>query len=359
MAQGGVHLAGSFPDGSFTTPEEVFTYALSHFPRQLKRVPDGELGARHNFVGFQFSAFPPQVLRQESSSQGTFYEPKLEDFKDLGYADAAIASYATFSQLKGNGKIPTDFRFQVSLPSPFEAVGCFVALEYQSKVAPLYEAKLLQELDRIQKTIPAAELAVQWDAALIVGFLETSRGADMAPPLQAMLTAWDGDAVGGEDSDEKRQARVWQMCMDALVRVSKAVLPDVELGYHLCYGDLGHTHFYEPKNLELLVSIANHLVEMVQPQHNIAWMHMPVPKWVSNESYFEALQHLNLDSSTELYLGLVHYDDLEGSRKKVELARSVWKKSFGIGTECGMGRTPKEQMDGIFKVCATLADAAQ
>jgi hypothetical protein len=73
-------------------------------------------------------------------------------------------------------------------------------------------------------------------------------------------------------------------------------------------------------------------------KHGIAWVHMPVPKERDDESYFASLADLRLRPETELMLGLVHrLDGIEGAKRKLAAARK-FAPSFGIGTECGMGR---------------------
>jgi hypothetical protein len=69
---------------------------------------------------------------------------------------------------------------------------------------------------------------------------------------------------------------------------------------------------------------------------------MPVPIDRSDDAYFEPLSGLRLGAKTEVYLGLVHGDGLEATRKRIDTAaRHV--PDFGIATECGMARcrTPK------------------
>ena len=54
-------------------------------------------------------------------------------------------------------------------------------------------------------------------------------------------------------------------------------------------------------------------------------------------------------------IGLVHATDgEEGARRRIAAARKVVPK-FGIATECGMGRRPAEQIDGLLALHATLA----
>jgi hypothetical protein len=105
-------------------------------------------------------------VRPLSSSEITFERP--------GYADAAKASYAVFSQLKQTGLIPAGTRFQVSLPTPLAPVFAFIVTGDQVVVEPAYEAAMLAELDLIAAAIPHHELAIQWDIAVEFGILESA-----------------------------------------------------------------------------------------------------------------------------------------------------------------------------------------
>jgi hypothetical protein len=70
---------------------------------------------------------------------------------------------------------------------------------------------------------------------------------------------------------------------------------------------------------------------------------MPVPRSRSDGGYFAPLRHLQLHPKTQLYLGLVHYTDgVEGARKRLMAAKKM-VSDFGIATECGFGRRPREQ----------------
>ena len=93
-------------------------------------------------------------------------------FDALGYADAAIASYATFARLKAEGVVPAHYRFQVSLPTPIAPVAANVVVEDQAAVLPAYADRLLAELKFMTDTIPHDQLSIQWDVAVEVGVLE-------------------------------------------------------------------------------------------------------------------------------------------------------------------------------------------
>src|SRR5262249_15760164 len=138
------------------------------------------------------------------------------------------------------------------------------------------------------------------------------------------------------------------MILDQLAQLGDGVPADVELGYHLCYGDRGHKHFMEPKDTANLVEVANGISERVK--RSIQWIHMPVPRNRSAGAYFAPLRNLKLKPETELYLGLVHLTDgLEGTRKRIEAATAV-VSDFGIGAQCGMGRRSPSTITEFLKL---------
>src|SRR5215472_5795149 len=123
----GVHLVGSVP---LRDAEEVFRTAGATLGGRLRRIPDGETGVRSNWIGWQieFLGRSPrvQVMPRDPNAYGPHasatvrpgVSPDEISFEDLGYADAALASYQVYSRLKGEGAIPANVRFQVSLPTP-------------------------------------------------------------------------------------------------------------------------------------------------------------------------------------------------------------------------------------------------
>jgi methionine synthase II (cobalamin-independent) len=125
----------------------------------------------------------------------------------------------------------------------------------------------------------------------------------------------------------------------ALERMAAAVKPKVDMGFHLCYGDIGHQHFVEPEDMSVMVEISTGLLRQVHPIHKIAWIHMPVPKNRTDQGYFTPLTMLQLPSDTELFLGLLHPDGLENTMLRIQSAQNTALKEFGVATECGLGRT--------------------
>ncbi|MEM9775040.1 MAG: hypothetical protein AAF902_10695 [Chloroflexota bacterium] len=333
----GIQLVGSVP---LEDSGSVFDLASSLLGQHLHRIPDGETGERSNWVRWQFAvlAETPQ-LETVTYSAGKYgksttqvklrsgYSAEDIEFGPLGYSEAAISSYAEFAKQKQAGKIPASVRFQVSLPTPLAPLQFYVAAEDRAEIEPIYEAKLLRELEEIVEAIPASELAIQWDTAVEFGILEGVFPTFLVDPPSAIL--------------------------DRLVRLGNSVPAEVELGYHLCYGDSGHKHFVEPKDTAHLVNVANGIANGLKRPLN--WVHLPVPKERFDQAFYLPLQSLSLHAETELYLGLIHdTDGVEGTQKRIEAALKVIDE-FGLATECGFGRRPSETVPDLMQIHAAVA----
>ena len=329
----GAHLVGSVP---LSDAEAVFRTVSGSLGSRLRAMPDGETGPRSDWIAWQYAVMAAtpglepvpagdrgylrrQLVRLDRGHRGEVH------FGPLGYADAALASFALFERMERDGVIPSGMRFQVSLPTPLAPVTVFVDLPDRAVVEPAYEAALLGELQRIAAGIPHDRLAVQWDVAAELGHLE------------GIWPAHFDDVEGG--------------VLARLARLAEVVPAGATLGYHLCYGDFGHRHFVTPGDAGRLVRLANAVVRPRAP----AWLHMPVPiGWTAPPAY-APLAALALPAQTHVYLGLVHLaDGVEGARRRIALAeRSVAR--FGVATECGWGRRPRESVSELLRLHAELA----
>jgi hypothetical protein len=332
----GVHLVGSVP---LSSNEEVFRNVSTTIGNYVHRIPDGETGIRSNWIGWQleflmknpaFDFVPPSddYASLPGVKLKADFDPANLKFDDIGYAKAALASYAEFARLKSAGQVAAQTRFQVSLPTPLATVNFFVNPEAKAIVEPAYEARMLEELKQICDAVPHNELAIQWDVAVEFAILEGVWPTFLANPREDII--------------------------ERLVRIGNAVPAGVELGYHLCYGDAGHQHFKQPEDTSLIVDIANAVSAGVKRPLN--WIHLPVPRDRSDVAYFSPLQKLKLQPETELYLGLVHYTDgVEGTRQRIAAARQVIPE-FGVATECGMGRRKPETIPDLLKLHTQVAN---
>ena len=336
MKARGAHLVGSVP---LANAEAVFIAVAGELGERLRRLPDGETGPRSDWIVWQLPVFTSQPRLEVVPPAPDGWRPlprvRMEDgaraedvrFEALGYADAAIASYRVFARLKREGRIPVGCRFQVSLPTPLAPISAFVVPEHQAALEPAYEACLLAELRAVLQEIPHEQLAVQWDTNFEFGMLE------------GVFPVWFADVKGG--------------ILERLLRLSRQVPADVELGFHFCYGDVQHRHYKEPRDAGRLVEIANALAASLGRALN--WVHLPVPRDRSDVAYYAPLAALRVRPETELYLGLVHHTDgVEGSARRMDVARR-FVSEFGIATECGWGRRAPGTVPALLRIHRELS----
>ncbi|GMA31036.1 hypothetical protein GCM10025875_10280 [Litorihabitans aurantiacus] len=315
---------------------------------RLRRIPDGEVGRRFHWIMFQ-----TDVLSEAEGIERVGDEPiplgAWHDFRPLrivegvaadelrlpplGYAEAAVESYAIFARLRREGAVAAGTRFQVSLPTPVAIVSAFFHGEDRAAFEPVYTAAMLRELDVLTASIPQQDLALQWDVCSELGIVER---AGYGTALQHW---WEGDPFDG------LVARV--------AALLDAVPAAVEVGAHFCYGDVAETHFVEPEDTGVIVRFANAV--LASSARGLTFAHLPVPIDRDDAAYFAPL--VGLSPVGELYLGLVHRQDgLEGAQRRIAAAQQH-VQDFGVATECGIGRAPAGTTEGILATHAAVATA--
>lgn len=333
----GVHIVGSVP---LADRDEVFGLSVELLGRHLRRLPDGETGARAKWTGWTypiaFEGNPGLEVVARDAGYTTWplsrITPGADDslaFRQIGFEREALASYARFAELKAAGTIPAHVRFQVCIPTPVASMVMLVDPASRLAVERAYERDLLAEIGRIAEQIPHEELAIQFDVCQEVGIWE------------GYYASYYDDPKGG--------------AIDRLARYADAIPPGVECGYHLCYGDSQHRHFLEPEDVSVLRDIANGIAANVH--RSVTFLHLPVPRDRDDDAYFAPLRDLRLGEETELYLGLVHMTDgADGTRRRISTARRHLDREFGVGTECGFGRRPADTIPALLRLHTEVAE---
>ncbi|MEV4316684.1 hypothetical protein [Actinocrispum sp. NPDC049592] len=325
-----VHFNGGVNLPDATT---VLRTLAERVPHGVHRLPDGETGERANWIGYQLPRLleTPGLERVGAEAPSGTYgagpkvrvaagtDPDAISWPDPGYAREYSSSYAKFAQLRADGVVPADVRFQVEYPTAL-AVSYLFDDGDRDRITPSYERALLADLDRLLAVIPHDEIAVQWDAAV-----ETVL-ADQTPALLDTMAA-------------------------RLVRGLDHVPSDVPAGIHLCYGDFGHKHMVEPESLATQVELANAVTSTAgRPP---AWLSFTVPQDRSDSSYFAPLSELRTAPGTELYFALVPYfpdRQPEGTTDaQVRLIdQYLPSATWGICTECGMARADRADVPRLI-----------
>jgi hypothetical protein len=335
-----VLLLGSVP---FESAQAVFETVASSIGDLVKRIPDGEVGERKQWIMWQegvvkrAKGVEPAATREIAPGYHfTTYKVKSGgssadvEFGPLGYAEAARGSYEEFKRLRAEGKIPAGTRFQVCLPTSLATVKQFFETDSLVAVWSKYEARLNEEIAEIANAVPHRDLAIQFDICVeICAILEVPELAKLIPMSELVAS---------------------------IARISERVPRDAELGLHLCIGDPGHKHLVEPKDMGLMVEFANSMAAAVN--RPISWIHMPVPRERDDDAYFAPLKNLKLKPGTEFYLGLVHFSDgMEGAERRLAAAKRA-VSNFGVATECGFGRRDPETIPRLLELHREVAYAA-
>jgi methionine synthase II (cobalamin-independent) len=315
-----VHLVGSI---GLDTVQEVFEMCGTLLGARLKRLPDGEPGGRRLWCSWQAPVLRANPFLKLAQGQpgpvwGTLVLTNSAAaaqirFGELGYSREARASYADFLDARRKGHVSKHARFQVSLPTPFANLMSQLVPESYPAVERAYTAAMLREVAAICDAVPHHDLCIQWDVCF-------------------EMCMWDGSGFLQWAHPGDARAEI----VKRLKQISDPIPPDVELGFHLCYGDLDAMHFFNPKDAAAMVSLANSIGTAVA--RPIAYFHMPVPIDRDDDAFFKPFGDLRIDPATELYLGVVHAQDgVDGLERRIAAARSHIR-DFGIATECGMAR---------------------
>jgi hypothetical protein len=338
-----VHIVGSVPLANASTVFETLGQTLGDL---APRLPDGETGARLNWITWlepQFkdnAAFAPTDQEYRVHAQATAMRRyKLKPgatprFANLGIADIAAQSYAAFKAAKAAGKVPAATKFQVDIAPAHTLVRAFVDEADQAKVETIYDEAIQREVARVAQIVPHGELAIQFDVASAVFFLlETGKPTRYGNTKDEMLSAFAAQ----------------------MIALGNAVPADVDLIYHLCYGDNQHKHSIEPTDTADMVELTNRISRgLTRP---IALFHMPVPRNRGDDAYFAPLKDLKLHPETKLSLGLVHHTDgLAGTRARIAAAAKV-RPDFMVATECGFGRRDPKTIPELLRIHAEAATA--
>jgi hypothetical protein len=339
-----IHLVGSIP---LESSEDVFRAVCGSVAGHICRVPDGETGSRVNWIRviqdmlfahpdlerdndsplFQFKQWDGKILRE-------FPPMKFKDGVDPNkvrfhtpYEEDAVASFTLFDKLQKEGTIPAGVKFQICIPTPLAPAYNYISVRARDAFIDSFGAHILKVVENIGRRLPKDRIAIQWDVC------------------QEVLM-WEGYYA-------HRAADYKEEIFRVLGMVGDAVPEPIELGYHLCYGSPKDEHLIQPKDTANMVEMVGGIVAAVH--RPIQFFHLPVPKERTDADYYRPLSKLKLPKDTELYLGLVHFDDDAGNAKRLAEARKH-ATFHGVSTECGWGRADPERVPGYLQALRKAAE---
>ncbi|MDA0821097.1 MAG: hypothetical protein O3C28_01580 [Proteobacteria bacterium] len=358
-----VLLVGSIPGTNAADAMAVCGRDLSEY---LDCVPDGETGTRRIWINFLAASTYHGHPLLETINRPTPIDLKHPDewrtssetwaprgysdhwqfrvkpgadsvrFENLGYANAAKQSYPDFCDLRDAGVLAKDARFMVAIPLIESAIRPFITNQDDFEIMWLaYAQALKREVMDLSDCIPSNDLVVQWDICMEV-------------------VAIDGQDQGKAIFPWEPSGDPHERFVESLTLAAACVPRNALMGLHLCYGDLGHRHIIEPRNLAIATGMANCAASVVK--RDIDYIHMPVPRDRNDDAYFEPLRDLNV-GDTKLYLGLIHTTGGEATSLGLLETAKRHAAGFGVATECGFGRRPAESMPELLRIHRLVADS--
>ena len=338
------HFVGSIP---LDDAETVFRTLGRELGGHVERIPDGETGRRRRWISFVADQLRESADFEVDASIPPFqftewtgklaYEIARLKFRDgvdpktvtfhTGYADDAIRNFAIFDRLRKAGDIPAGVKYQLCMATPLAIAYNFITPAAYDDFIEIYMDHLAAEVKRIAAALPHDRISYQWDVC------------------QEVLM-WEGYYAEPEPYKEQM--------MSVLGRIGDLVPADIDLGYHLCYGSPRDVHMVMPRDMAILVEIANGIVGRVR--RPVRYIHMPVPQRRTDEDYYRPLTGLRLPAGTALYLGLVHPRDAEGNAARLATARK-YADVTGIAAECGMGRGDPAKFPAMIEEHRRLVEA--
>ena len=299
MSARNVHLVGSVP---MADAEEVFETVSAALGTRIKRIPDGETGERGDWITWLEPVFADnpafaEVGRilprpRERHRARALHAARRRRAAGRALRQSVLCGYRQgflcgVQAAEGGGKNPR--RHQVPGRSGAGALG-HLAVPGRSRCT--------------RRSIRSTTT-------------RSSARSTRSPPPSRMTSwrsssTWPRRCSRGSSATRRRatargKAEMQETFSNILVDLGNRVPADIDLLYHLCYGDSNHRHVVEPTDMGDMVEFANRVSRRIE--RPVQLIHMPVPRNRSDDAYFEPLRRLALRPETELCLGLVHHTD--------------------------------------------------
>lgn len=253
----------------------------------------------------------------------------------LPYASDAIASYAIFKRMQGEGRIPQGVRFQCSIPGAHDVVSItFPDVSTWPLLIQAWQAAVQEEYRRILEVIPAEELCIQVDYCTEMIHI----GGTWAQKFD-----WVPDLP-------KDELFARYTSPDYILGHLEGLPDAVTLGFHICCGTNPSYPVQPLPDIGLPVELSNAI--QAAAGGKVDYFHLPAMV-DSDAAYFAPLARLEVGKA-KVYLGLECNDGIEGMTRRIEAARGFLPE-FGVAHYCGYFWN-KPIMRGLLETLAEGAD---
>lgn len=323
------HLVGSIPAEA---PAEAMQLALELLGPRLRSLPDGEPGARRNWIAHIIDSFrkhPDLELRREGDWSSYARVPVFgvrrgrrltEDSLDLGHAASYAESYAAFRELRQQAGTP-GLSFQAGLPCDFDmalfTLGPLGALRWGAA----FRKALLRELRQLH-ALAGEDMVFQLEAPVELVALSKAPAV-----LQSALASYLSSRIAGFAREAPQGAR---------------------FGMHLCLGDMNHEALGRLKDARPIVALVNALARAWPQDRPLEYVHVPFAAGEApaptDARFYAPLARLKLPERTRFVAGLVHERwTAEETRPVLQLVEGALGRRVDVAAACGLGRRTRDE----------------
>jgi hypothetical protein len=334
------HFPGTVP---LQNAREVFAWVGETVGSRARLVTDGETGEYRS----QWSPHLPWLASNPSLEPAP---PRYEGVPNYRVRDGAVATFEPFEfgewarasheelrRARDAGVLPEQAKLLVTMPFAVDALAIYSDEGAFPAILGAYVEQSRASVEEMAATIPNEDLAIQWDIPYAA--VDWSGG-------DVTILGWK--PLGRDET------------LDLLLEHAAWAPPEVEVGFHLCFGDGGSAPddvMFDDGSVPEARTDASGLTELANAlvagcARKIDFLHLATyDHWLEAKHYLP-LRELKLDPDTEVTLGVINMrrdnhvpvaEGMERARQRVAAAREAIGPTFGISTSCGLGRyTPDE-----------------
>ena len=334
------HLVGSLPG---STPQAAMAGALEILGPYLRTLPDGETGARRNWVISIIDALrthPDLELRKPGDWSDYDNTPVLRVRKgrtlyganlDFGHVAAVTESFPVFERLAADARRP-DLAFQEGVPGDLDlAMFTFGPAGALRNRRPFTEATLTE----IRQVTALAGPQTLFQIEVPVELVLLAKAPAAARPALA-----------------KALAR-------PIVGLAAACAPGTRFGVHLCLGDMNNRAFGRMADTTPLVLLANAILAAWPVDRSLDTLHAPLAAAdtpaTTDRSFYEPLTKLRLPEATRFAAGFAHEAQSLADQIKIRaVVEGNLRRQVMMSAACGLGRRSDDAGRAVLERTAEL-----
>jgi hypothetical protein len=335
------HLVGTIPANSTA---EAMALAQEHLGDSLRWLPDGETGARNNWVMPIVEALrshPDLAIKRDGDWSEYDKTPSFKvrkghrlrvDSLSFGHVAWFQESLPEFRAVKQRLGQP-DLAFQIGIPGPFDMAG--IVLGPQGALLhrrPFHDATVAEIAGIF--ALAGEEVVFQIEVPFELVFV-----ARAPSELRGLVAKWLGRIVAKVARDAPDGAR---------------------FGVHLCLGDMEHKALIEMSDVGPVVALANAIVAAWPQGRPLEFMHAPFSGASqpppTDPAFYEPLRNLQLPGSTRFVAGFVsEHQSLQEQQRVLEMIERAYGLRVDVSAACGMGRRSLQEAIASFQQAKQLA----